>query len=121
MVQPKGPKNKDDTRAEVAAKIQKTTGYEVKVVRPKTMEEEEVFVEDVPKVLDGWDLYDALRAKGFPQGGVGNWMYNEFGTDKVYVPHPSEIYNQYIADPGDWELMTIAMSRVWLNIRTTEA
>lgn len=71
--------------------------------------------------LQAFELYRTLRDAGFPQGGVGNWLYNEFGTDKVYVPHASEVYNQFVADPDGWEKMTEAMARVWLWMRNLQS
>lgn len=91
---------------------------------PKQQNTEDTVEESLPvpdvfdAPLEGYELYAELRDNGFPQGGVGNWIFNIHGTQKAYIPHPSEVYQQYIANPDDWEVMTAAMSNVWLQQRT---
>lgn len=107
MGRTKGSKNK--------VKAEKPTA-EHKFDKPQILEASITLAADeAPKQLDGWNLYKALSDAGFPQGGVGNWMSNEDGTQKVYIPHPSEVYNQFIANPSEWETMGAAMCRVWLE------
>lgn len=73
--------------------------------------------DDLSPPLEGYDLYDSLRAAGFPQGGSGNLMYDENGNNPVYVPHPSEIYQMFIGDPAQWDEMRDSMARSWLKNR----
>lgn len=69
----------------------------------------------VPEKLEGYRLYKKLELSGFPQGGVGNWKLDKDGENKVYVPHPSEVYQQFVSDPAGWEEMADAMVRVWIK------
>lgn len=63
--------------------------------------------------ITGNALYKAIKDAGFPQGGVGNWL--DVNNERLYIPHTSEVYNQFIADPDGWVLMTESMLRVWLE------
>lgn len=67
------------------------------------------------KELKGFELYRELKARGFPQGGVGSFMEDPNGTEKVYVPHPSEIYASFVGDPSQWNALRDAMIQVWLK------
>jgi len=65
--------------------------------------------------LKGIELYKALAKAGFPQGGQGNWYAEENGDQKYYIPTPEEIYTQYLADPSQWQSLTDALARVWIE------
>lgn len=65
--------------------------------------------------LSGMALWKQLKESNFPQGGVGSWLKDPNSDEKYYIPHPAEIYQAYIADPIDWEIMSEAMGRVWLE------
>lgn len=79
----------------------------------------EIFVEKVIEVekpkLEGYALYKALRAAGFPQGGVGHYIQDPNSADSVYVPHVSEVYTQFLADPQQWEALRDAICREWIK------
>ncbi len=65
--------------------------------------------------LEGFALYKALQRANFPQGGVGSYMEDPNSTDRVYVPHPSEVYGMFIGDPQQWEMLRDAICRGWLQ------
>lgn len=93
MARTKGAKNKP--------KVTQTT--------PPTIVEIEI---DIPEEKSIWQL---LKEAGFPQGGSGNWLKDPKTDEKYYIPHPSELYQLYIGDPTDWEKMSMAMAKVWLQ------
>lgn len=62
-------------------------------------------------------LYKELQKKGFPQGGIGQFIQDPNTNDKVYVPQPGEIYAQFILDPEGWQKVTDALAGVWIESR----
>lgn len=62
-----------------------------------------------------YNLYKQLKAAGFPQGGQGTWIQDPESDEKVYVPSSSEIFALFLGDPKDWQKMTDAMARVWID------
>lgn len=83
----------------------------------------EVFIEkikiiEVPQEqLKGFDLYLALKNQGFPQGGIGQFQEDINGTEKVYLPHASEIYTQFAQDPVGWDTIRDYLARAYLEIK----
>lgn len=65
--------------------------------------------------LEGYALYKSLKDVGFPQGGSGDWLYNPETDEKVYVPHPSELINTYVADPKQWDSVRDILARQWIE------
>ena len=65
--------------------------------------------------LKGMELYKALKEAGYPQGGVGNWYLDPSTGEKYYIPQPSEIYTEFIADPSIWEEVGDTLARLWLE------
>jgi len=79
---------------------------------------EKEIVKTVPEPrLEGWELYKALKDKGFFQGGMGQWMEDPNGTERVYVPHVSEVYGYFIGDPEKWEQLKDHMIRAYLELQ----
>jgi len=64
-----------------------------------------------------FDTLKQLKAKGFPQGGAGNFVVDPDTGEKFYKPHPSELYNQFLGDPTQWGELAEAMAQVWLSQR----
>jgi len=58
-----------------------------------------------------------LKAKGFPQGGAGNFVVDPDTSEKFYNPQPSEIYSHFVGDPSAWGELGEAMAQCWLNNR----
>lgn len=113
MSRPKGSKNKQK-----ANKVRDIPLSDKELVTVANMHYERAidFGVITPTILSGDELFKAARDAGFPQGGVGNWR--DVNNERIYVPHPSEVYNQFIADPVQWEEMAEAMLRVWIANRT---
>ncbi len=65
--------------------------------------------------MERYNLYKKLKDAGFPQGGSGSYMVDPNSNESVYIPQPSEIYTQYLADPSSWTEMGDAMATVWLK------
>lgn len=61
--------------------------------------------------------WQQLKEAGFPQGGVGTWLKDPNSDEKYYIPHPAEVYQLFIANPQDWEKMSEAMAKIWLQNR----
>lgn len=69
------------------------------------------------KKLEGFQLYKALKDSGFFQGGVGQFMEDVNGTEKVYIPHASEIYQSFAQDPQGWDTVRDYLARAFLEIK----
>lgn len=67
--------------------------------------------------LSDWDLYKALKDRNFPQGGVGHFMESPNSSESVYIPHVSEVYQYFIADPFTWDRMRDAIVRAYLELQ----
>jgi hypothetical protein len=73
-------------------------------------------IREVPSPeLKDYALYKKLKDCGFPQGGIGSFMESVNSTEKVYVPHVSECYNQFIAEPKEWDKVRDALCRCWIE------
>jgi len=57
------------------------------------------------------------RLEGYFQGGMGQWMEDPNGTERVYVPHVSEVYGYFIGDPEKWEQLKDHMIRAYLELQ----
>lgn len=81
----------------------------------------EIIVERIVEVpeprLEGFELYKALKEKGFYQGGQGRFMEDPNGIETVYIPLPDEIYTYFIGDPSKWEQFTDAMIRAYIELQ----
>ncbi len=112
MGRPKGSKNK------ASIPHGGTTEVIKEVIIEKPIEViKEIVVERLveKKELSGFDLYKKLKDAGFPQGGIGAFEEDLISPEKVYIPHISEVYGQFIADPKDWDKLRDAMCRVWID------
>lgn len=87
---------------------------EVTVIEPKI---EIRYVDKIVErpVISGFALYKLLKESGFAQGGSGMFMQDPDSNEKVYIPLPGEVYTQFLGDPKDWQVLTDAMVRVWLE------
>lgn len=81
----------------------------------------EIIIEKIVEVprheLSDFDLYKALKDAGMPQGGIGQSMEDPNGTEKVYLPHASEIYSQFAQDPRGWEIIRDYLARAYLELQ----
>lgn len=84
----------------------------------------EVFIERIKEVpqprLEGYELYAKLKQLGFFQGGVGEYMESVSSTDRVYLPHASEIYASFAQDPQGWDVIRDYLARAFIELHETE-
>lgn len=84
----------------------------------------EVFIERIKEVpqprLEGYELYAKLNDLGFYQGGVGEYMESVSSTDRVYLPHASEIYASFAQDPQGWAVIRDYLARAFIELHETE-
>ncbi len=66
--------------------------------------------------LEGFELYRALKEKGFPQGGGGENMEDVNGTEIVYIPTYGEVIAFFIADPNKMYQMRDAVIRAYIEL-----
>lgn len=104
MARPKGVKNK-------LPNVQK----EVVEVIKEIFVTKEILVPE--KKLEGFELYKALKDAGFFQGGIGQFMEDINGTEKVYLPHASEIYQSFAQDPQGWDIVRDYLARAFLELK----
>src|SRR6185503_16986823 len=76
----------------------------------------EKIVEIPEKRITGFALYKNLKDARYPQGGMGRFVEDPNGLEKVYIPRPEEIYTQFIADPEGWNALTDALARAWIEL-----
>lgn len=85
----------------------------------------EVFIEKIKIIevpapeLKGFELYLALKNQGFPQGGIGQFQEDINGTERVYLPHASEIYAQFAQNPDGWDTIRDHLARAYLELKQT--
>lgn len=81
----------------------------------------EIFVEKIVEIpaprLEGFELYKALKDKGYPQGGMGQTMEDPNGIERVYIPHPNEVQAFFIENPDKMEAMRDAIIRAYIELR----
>jgi len=69
------------------------------------------------KRLEGWELYKALKDKGYFQGGIGQIMNDVNSTESAYVPEVSEVYTSFVLDPDGWGDVRDALCREWIKMK----
>lgn len=75
-------------------------------------------IKEVPEPrLEGFALYKALERKGYFQGGMGEYMENPNGIDRVYVPHYTELLTNFTGDPDKLNKMRDAIIRAYIEIQ----
>lgn len=106
------------------AKIKETPGIIEKPINPTPSQIVEI-IREVPIIrevfvektqLEGFELYKALKDKGFTQGGQGQYQEDMNGIEKVYIPHASEIYQSFAQNPEGWDIITKHLARAYLEI-----
>lgn len=84
----------------------------------------EVFIERIKEVpqprLEGYELYAKLKQLGYFQGGVGEYMESVSSTDRVYLPHASEIYASFAQNPEGWNVIRDYLARAFIELHETE-
>lgn len=121
MARPKGSKNKPKENPPKKEWKGKAVNIPVNLkpdIQEKIVEVIKEVIKEVPeKKLGGFELYVEMKNAGFPQGGVGTWQEDYNGTERVYIPHPSEVYQMFLANPEQWDAMRDAICREWLRNR----
>ena len=118
MSRPKGSKNKKVKSVKNNGVIERNDGELTTPEKIKEIFIEKEVIRNIPEVrLEGWQLYKSLKDKGYYQGGMGQWMEDPNGTEKVYIPHVSEVYTYFIGNPAQWELMRDALIRAYIELQ----
>ena len=105
----KTPAKKPSTKVKEETKVSDIQERIVEVIK-------EVVVQVPEPRLEGFELYKKLAEKGFYQGGMGQWMEDVNGTERVYIPHPTEVITYFIGDPDKWDLMRDAIIRAYIEL-----
>jgi hypothetical protein len=97
---------------------EKKVAQEARQIAKEVVETIKEVIKYVPEPrLEGFALYKALKDKGYYQGGMGMYMEDMNGTEKVYVPHTSEVYAYFLGDPDKWEALRDAMIRAYIELQ----
>ncbi len=67
--------------------------------------------------LEGFELYKALKDKGYFQGGMGQTIEDPQGTETVYIPHYTELLTYFNGDPDKMERMRDAIIRAYIELQ----
>ena len=110
----KGVKHKKDCTRPLKPKD--VQAQVVEIIKEVLIEKEIVREVEKPPLSD-FDLYKALKDKGFFQGGVGQYMESPLTDEKVYLPHASEIYASFAQDPSGWEIIRDYLARAYLDLK----
>ena len=89
------------------------------VIPPQSKEVIREVIKYVPEPrLEGFELYRALKNKGYYQGGSeGQWIEDPNGTERVYVPSPSELYTSFLGEPEKWLALRDAIIRAYIELQ----
>ena len=88
----------------------------VEIIKQVIVEKEVVREVEKPQLTD-FDLYKALKDSGYIKGGMGQVMQSPLTDESVYLPLPSELYNQFAQDPSGWDIVRDHLARAWLELQ----